>query len=862
MSMDALGGGRVEQRELAEEMRSSYLDYAMSVIVGRALPDVRDGLKPVHRRVLFSMSESGLQPGRPYSKCAAVVGDVLGKYHPHGDSAAYDALVRMAQWFSLRYPLVDGQGNFGNQDGYSAAAMRYTECRLAPLAVEMLRDIDSDTVDFRPNYDERRREPIVLPSRFPNLLCNGSSGIAVGMATNIPPHNLGETIDATIELIDNPDATVEDLMRHIKGPDFPTAGTIMGISGIREAYETGRGRVVMRAKVHTEDVKGGKTALIVTELPYMVRKGGDEGVIQKIADLVESKTISEISALNDESDRTGMRIYIELKRDAIPKVVLNKLYKHTALQSTFGVNMVALVDGVTPRTLSLKQVLQYYVEHQKEVVTRRTKFELDRAERQAHVLEGYLIALDNLDEVIALIRAADDAASAQAQLMERFGLSEIQAEAILQLRLRALTGLERRRIQKEHADLLERIAELRAILADEERLLTLIKEELTEIRDRFADDRRTEIIAAEGEIDLEQLIAEEDMVISITASGYIKRLPLTTYRTQGRGGVGVMGMDMKEGDYIQHLFVASTHDYLLFFTSVGKVYRVKVHELPLGTRQSKGRALVNVLPLRQDETVKAVIDTRNYGEGKYLLFATKGGIVKKTEFKAYDTVLKADGIKALKVREGDELIGVKLTDGDDAVLMVSRNGSAVRFSEQDVRPMGRDTAGVGGMRLRSGDEVIAVEIARDEQDLLVVTENGFGKRTRVAEYPTKGRGTMGVLTIRYTESRGRLAGAMIVKDGYEVMLISHDGTVIRTRAEGISRMGRATQGVRVMNLREGDHVSSIARVTEPQPAATPNGDTPDPDGVAPEEPLDEADLAPQSEGDGEASAEPEAPSES
>src|SRR3954452_1553880 len=847
MSMESLGDGRIEQRDLSEEMRSSYLDYAMSVIVGRALPDVRDGLKPVHRRVLFSMNESGLQPNRPYSKCAAVVGDVLGKYHPHGDSAAYDALVRMAQWFSLRYPLVDGQGNFGNQDGYSAAAMRYTECRLAPLAVEMLRDIDADTVDFMPNYDERRREPIVLPSRYPNLLVNGSAGIAVGMATNIPPHNLGEVIDATITLIDDPEATTADLMQHIKGPDFPTAGIVMGLGGIREAYETGRGRVLMRARVHTEDVRGGKTALIVTELPYMVKKGGDEGVIAKIADLVESKTISEISALNDESDRTGMRIYIELKRDAIPKVVLNKLYKHTPLQSTFGVNMVALVDGVEPRTLSLKQLLEHYIAHQKEVLTRRTKFELDRAEKRAHILEGYLIALDNLDEVIALIRAAPDADTARTGLMERFELSEAQAQAILELRLRALTGLERKRVQDEHADLLERIAELREILADEAKLLGVIKEELLEIRERFADARRTEITAGEGEIDLEQLIAEEDMVISITRSGYIKRLPLTTYRTQGRGGVGVMGMDLKDDDYIEHLFVASTHDYLLFFTPVGRVSRVKVPELPRGARQSKGRALVNVLPLRQDERVRAVIDTRDYGEGKYLLFATRNGIVKKTEFKAYDTVLKADGIIALKIRDGDELVGVRLTDGKDEILMVSRNGSAVRFSERDVRPMGRDTTGVSGMKLRSGDEVIAVEIARDDQDLLVVTENGFGKRTRVEEYPAKGRGTMGVLTIRYTEARGRLAGAMIVKDGYDLVLISQDGTVIRQRADGISRMGRATQGVRVMNLRDNDRVSSLARVSETQAALVAGGvdAAAEADSV---EPADGADTAANADG--------------
>jgi DNA gyrase subunit A len=815
MAIDALGGGRIEPQDLAEEMRTSYLDYAMSVIVSRALPDVRDGLKPVHRRVLHSMNEAGLQPGRPYSKCSRVVGDVLGKYHPHSDSAAYDTLVRLAQWFSLRYPLVDGQGNFGNQDGWPAAAMRYTECRLDRLAVELLRDIDSDTVDFQPNYDGRHREPVVLPSRFPNLLVNGSAGIAVGMATNIPPHNLGETIDACIALIDNPEAGIDELMTHVKGPDFPTGATIMGMSGIREAYETGRGRVVMRAKVHTEDLRGGRTALIVTEVPYQVKRDGDDGLVRKIAELVTDKVIPEIADVNNHSDRNGTRVTIELKRDAIPKVVLNKLFKHTPLQSTFGVNMVALVDGV-PRTLSLRQMLVHYLDHQKEVVTRRTKFELDRAERRAHVLEGYLIALDNLDAVIALIRAADDAETARGELMERFSLTEIQAQAILDMRLRALTGLERKRIQDEHADLMERISELRAILADESRLLGVIREELEEVRDRFRDDRRTEILPAEGEIDLEQLIAEEDMVISITRSGYIKRLALNAYRVQGRGGVGVMGMDTKEDDYIEHLFVASTHDYLLFFTTVGKVYRVKVHELPTGNRQSKGRALVNVLPLRQDEKVRAVIETRDYGEGRYLLFATRNGVVKKTEFKAYDTVLRADGIIALKVREGDELIGVRLTDGDDDVLMVSRNGQAVRFAEKDVRAMGRDATGVAGMKLRKGDEVIAVEIARDDQDLLVVTKNGYGKRTRIEEYPTKGRGTMGVLTIRYTEARGRLAGAMIVRDGYEVMLISREGTIIRTAVDGISRMSRSTQGVRLMNLRGDDVVGSIARVTEPQ----------------------------------------------
>jgi len=817
--------GTILPKQLLEEMQTSYMEYAMSVIISRALPDVRDGLKPVQRRILYAMFGEGATAGSRYKKCAAFVGQVMKLYHPHGDASIYDAMVRMAQPFSLRYPLVDGQGNFGNQDGYGAAAMRYTECRLSRLAVELLRDIDADTVDFVPNYDGRQRQPTVLPARFPNLLVNGSSGIAVGMATNIPPHNLGETINACIALIDNPDAGVDELMTHIKGPDFPTGATIMGMAGIREAYETGRGRVVMRARMHTEELKGGRTALIVTEVPYQVKRDGDEGLVKKIADLVNDKVIPEIADVNNHSDRGGTRLTIELKRDAIPKVVLNKLFKHTPLQSTFGVNMVALVDGI-PRTLSLRQVLVHYIGHQKEVITRRTKFELDRAERRAHVLEGYLIALDNLDAVIALIRAADDADIARAGLMEQFGLTEIQAQAILDMRLRALTGLERKRVTDEHADLLERIAELHAILSDEARLMALIREELEEIRDQFGDERRTEIVPAEGEIDLEQLIAEEDMVISITRSGYIKRLALSAYRVQGRGGIGVMGMDTKEDDYIEHLFVASTHDYLLFFTTVGKVYRIKVHELPTGNRQSKGRALVNVLPLRQDEKVRAVIDTRDYGEGKYLLFATRNGIVKKTEFKAYDTILRADGIIALKVREGDELIGVRLTDGDDHVLMVSRNGKAVRFSEHDVRAMGRDTTGVAGMKLRGDDEVIAVEIARDDQDLLVVTENGFGKRTRVSEYPAKGRGTMGVLTIRYTEARGRLAGSMIVRDGYEVMFISRDGTIIRTAVDGISRMSRSTQGVRLMNLRGDDRVSSIARVTEPSPEDPENPDVP------------------------------------
>jgi DNA gyrase subunit A len=810
---EPLGAGRIEPRELEQEMRSSYLDYAMSVIVGRALPDVRDGLKPVHRRVLWGMHESGMQPNRPYKKSANVVGYVMGNYHPHGDAAIYDTLVRMAQPFSLRYPLVDGQGNFGSLDDDPPAAMRYTECRLTRLATEMLRDIDMDTVDLGPNYDESRKVPTVLPSRFPNLLVNGSTGIAVGMATNIPPHHLGETVDAVVQLIDKPDSNVEDLMKHVKGPDFPTGAIVVGRSGIRDAYRSGRGRIVMRARAHVEELRGGKSAIVVTELPYGVKKGGDSGVIKKIADLVNDKVITEVSDLADHSDKTGMRIQVELKRDAIPQVVLNKLFKHTALQSTFGYNAVALVGGV-PRTLSLLELVRHYLDYQREIVTRRSKYELRQAEKRAHILQGYLIALDNLDAVIALIRGSDDTDSARTGLMETFGLSEEQAQAILDLRLARLTGLARKEIEDEYADLQERIAELRAILGDPARIDALIREELLEVKQIYGknDDRRTEIVAGEDSLELEDMIAEEDMVIAITRSGYIKRLPVTTYREQRRGGIGVMGMEMKDEDYIEHLFVASTHDYILFFTTVGKVYRLKVHELPLGSRQSKGRAIVNLLPLRQDELIRAVIATRDFKEAKYLVFATKKGIVKKTEFLEYNTPLKADGIIALKMREDDELIGVRLSDGHDDILMVSRMGQAVRFSEKDVRPMGRPASGVAGMKLRADDEVIEVDIASDDADLLVVTENGWGKRTRVSDYPVKGRGTMGVKTAQLVEGKGRLAGARIVRDGYQVMLISDGGTVIRTAVDGIKRSGRATQGVIVMRLREGEQVSSLAPV--------------------------------------------------
>src|SRR5881394_1493178 len=701
-----LGAGRVETRELDQEVRSSFLDYAMSVIVSRALPDVRDGLKPVHRRVLYAMHEAGLQPGRPTRKSARVVGDVMGNYHPHGDSAIYDTLVRLAQPFALRYPLIDGQGYFGSVDGDPAGAMRYTECRLSRIATELLRDIDADTVDFNPNYDESRREPSVLPARFPNLLVNGSSGIAVGMATNIPPHNLGEVVDAINAMIEDPDIDVERLSKNIKGPDFPTGGSIVGRGGIRDAYRSGRGRISVRGRAHIEQLRGGKSAIIITELPYGVRKAGEGGVIDKIADLVKAGTLNEVpmsdEALQDHSDKEGMRIYVELKREAVPQVALNKVFKLTPLQTTFGYNAVALVDGV-PKTLSLLELVRYYLDYQREIVTRRSKYELRQAERRAHILEGYLKALDNLDAVIALIRAAADTDDARTGLMEQFELSEVQAQAILDLRLARLTGLARKEIEDEFADLQERITELRAILGDPARVDGVIKEELGELVQAYAKDdpRRTEIVAGEDELELEDLIAEEDMVIAITRSGYVKRLPVSAYREQRRGGIGVMGMDLKEDDYIEHLFVASTHDFLLFFTSSGKVFRLKVHELPLGSRQSKGRAIVNLLPFRQGEQVRAVVQTRDFKEAEYLVFATKNGIVKKTRLEAYNTSLKADGIIAIKMREGDELVGVRHSSGEDDLLMVSRAGQAIRFSEDDVRSMGRDASGVQGMRLRS-----------------------------------------------------------------------------------------------------------------------------------------------------------------
>jgi DNA gyrase subunit A len=774
----------------------------------------------------------------------------MGKYHPHGDSAIYDTLVRLAQNFSMRYPLVDGQGNFGSVDDDPPAAMRYTEARLARLAMEMLRDLDMDTVDFGPNYDGQHQEPLVMPARFPNLLVNGSSGIAVGMATNIPPHNLREVIDATVAYVENPSLTVDELMHHVRGPDFPTGGIILGRSGIRDAYETGRGRVRVQARAHIEPLSHGKEAIIVTELPYQVKKGGDGGLIQKIAALAQEKRIVEISDLRDESDKRGMRLVIELKRDVIPKVVLNKLFKHTPMQTTFGVNIVALVDGV-PRTLSLREVIHHYVEHQREVVVRRTKHELAQREARAHILEGLLIALANLDAVIELIRGSRDRETAREQLIERFELSLIQAQAILDLRLSQLTALESDQIKQEHADMLERIGELRAILGDELRVLALIKEELLEIRERFGDERRTEISAAEGDIDIEDLIADQQMVIAITHTGYIKSLPLDTYRQQHRGGRGVSGMDMKDGDFIEHLFICSTHDYLLFFTNRGKVYRSKVYELPEASRTAKGRALVNILPLREGERVQSVLSTRDYSEGRFLVFATRAGIVKKTEFGAYNTPINADGIIAIKIRDDDELVAVRRTSGEDDILVVARSGQAARFHESQIRPMGRDTSGMKGMNVaRAGNRVLAMDVAADDQELLVVTENGYGKRTALSDYPRKSRGTMGVKTITLTENKGALAGALVVREHEELVFISAGGMVQRTPVRGINRYGRASQGVRLMNLKDDDIVSAVALVAESDD---------DPDAVAeiiaPGEPNGHVDAEPNGHVDEEGAVE-------
>ncbi len=799
---------RVTPIDIEDELRRSFLEYSMSVIVARALPDVRDGLKPVHRRILYAMHESGLTPTRAYKKSAWTVGEVLGKYHPHGDTAVYDTMVRMAQDFAMRVPLVDGHGNFGSVDGDSAAAMRYTESRLARPAMELLRDMEKETVDFGPNYDESLTEPLVLPARYPNLLVNGSAGIAVGMATNILPHNLGEVIDATCALIDDPDITTEGLMAHIPGPDFPTGGIIMGREGIVNAYETGRGSIKVRGKAYAEQTSTGRMRIIITELPYAVNKSK---LVTKIAELVREKKLTEISDLRDESDRKGMRIVIELKQVAIPQVVMNKLFKHTPLETGIGIIQLALVDGV-PRELPLKQMLSHYVEHQKDVIVRRTRYDLRKAEERAHILEGYMIALDNIDEVIKIIRASADDTEAKARLMERFALSEAQTDAILEMRLRRLTGLERSKIEEELAELREKIAWYQKVLGDMTLVLQIIKDEMNEIKTRFGNKRRTELAGAAADLDIEDLIAEEDMVVTITKAGYVKRLPVATYRQQKRGGKGISGVNLKESDFVEHLFISSTHDYVLFFSTKGKVYRLKVHELPVGSRHARGTAVVNLLPFEQNERIAAVITTRDFNTDEFLLFATAKGMVKKTAIQAYDRS-RRDGIIAINLRDNDELIAVRRVKQGEVVMMVSADGKAIKWDEADARPMGRDTTGVRGMNVKDDDRVLGMEIAYPGSELFVVTERGYGKRTPVDQYPIQNRGGMGVKTIQVTPKKGRLAGMKIVMPGHELMLISDEGVVIRVRAEDISQLGRSTQGVKVMNVGENDRVSAIARVS-------------------------------------------------
>jgi DNA gyrase subunit A len=802
---------RIEPRDIEEEMRSSYLDYAMSVIVGRALPDVRDGLKPVHKRILWGADQEGVRPGNNRRKSAYIVGSVLGRYHPHGDVAVYDALVRLGQDFASRYPLIDGQGNFGSADGDPAAAMRYTEARLSPIAMELLRDIDKDTVDFTPNYDNQFQEPVVLPSRFPNLLANGSAGIAVGMATNIPPHNLGELIDATVALLQNPELTSEDLMRYVKGPDFPTGALIMGTSGIRDAYLTGRGSIRVRAKVHVEESNRGGQRLVVTELPYQV--SGDR-LLARIGELVKDGRMTGISDINNESNREGTRLVIDVRRDAVPQVVLNQLYKHTQLQDTFGVIALALVDGV-PRVLNLADMLSHYITHQVTVVVRRTRFELRKAQERAHILEGLLVALDHLDEVIALIRAAASAEVARTQLMERYALSEIQATAILDMQLRRLAALERRRIQDEYAELQARIAELQAILDDPSKVRGIIKEEILDIKRRFADPRRTEIRPEEGELSIEDLIAAEPVVVTVTRTGYVKRVPLTDYRAQGRGGRGVRGANLREDDIVQFLFITNTHHWVLFFTNKGRVYRVKVHELPEAARNSRGTYIANIpgASFQPDEKIAAVLDLDDYDSGRFLVLGTRNGMVKKTALAEYDSPRM--GLAAINLRDDDELIGVKLTSGQDDLMFVSRKAMAVRFSESEVRPMGRQTSGVTAMKLRRDDKVLAMEVVRGNAHLLVVTDAGFGKRTPLGQYQRKGRGIQGVKTAELTEARGFLAGAMVVQDEDDVFLITDSGQVIRTRVSEIRRAGRATQGVRIMRLgANADRVAAVAPVVK------------------------------------------------
>ena len=816
-------GGALQLSEFGHEMRQSFIEYSMSVITARALPDVRDGLKPVHRRILYAMNESGIFPNRPHKKSAWTVGEVIGKYHPHGDFAVYETMVRLAQWFSMRVPLVDGHGNFGNIDGDGAAAMRYTESRLAKPAMELLRDLQKDTVDWQPNYDESLSEPSVLPARFPNLLVNGCNGIAVGMATNIPPHNLGEAIEAACMLIDNPDATTEELMQVMPGPDFPTGAVIMGTDGIREAYETGRGSLTVRAKAHVEDMKSGRSRLVFTEMPYQVNKGALQ---EKIAQLVNEKRIEGISDLRDESNQKGIRLVIELKKDVIPQVVLNNLYKYTQLQTTFGVINLALVNG-TPKLLTLREMLQHYIDHQVDVVTRRTRFDLKKAQARAHILEGYLMALDHIDEVISIIRSSRTDSEASERLIERFGFTPEQTTAILEMRLRRLTGLSRDQIQEELNGLRQAIAYYEDLLANPEKILGVIKDEMREIERKFADKRRTKINPmGTRELNVEDLIAEEDMVITVTHSGYVKRTPVDTYRAQRRGGKGVQGVNLKDDDFVEDLFVASTHDYVMFFSNKGKAYRLKVHELPIGQRTARGTAIVNLVPFSEGEHATAVITCRDFPADDSLMFATAAGTVKKTAMSAYDRT-RRDGLIAINLREGDELVNVRRVREGEKVILVSTDGKAIMFPESDVRPMGRDTSGVRGITLKGDAKMLGMEITNGTGDLFVITEKGYGKRTPVSEYPEHKRGGQGVFTITMTDKKGQLAACRVVDPSHELMIVSTTGVVIRVRVEDISELGRSTQGVKVMDVDEKDSVCALARMEVSEDADEPDaGETP------------------------------------
>lgn len=803
-----VNGGRLQESEFGHEMKQSFIEYSMSVITARALPDVRDGLKPVHRRILYAMNMSGVTPNKAHKKSAWTVGEVIGKYHPHGDVAVYDTMVRMAQWFSMRTPLVDGHGNFGNIDGDGAAAMRYTESRLARPAMELLRDLNKDTVDFQPNYDGALAEPVVLPAHFPHLLVNGCQGIAVGMATNIAPHNLGEAIEATCYLIDNPDATVEELMQIMPGPDFPTGAVIMGTDGIRQSYETGRGSITVRAKAHVESTKTGKNRLVFTEIPYMVNKGTLQ---EKIAQLVNEKRIEGISDMRDESTQKGLRLVIELKKGVIPQVVLNNLYKFTSLQTTFGANNLALVNGV-PKCLSLREMLRHYIDHQVDVVTRRTRFDLKKAQARAHILEGYLMALDHIDEVISIIRSSRTDTEASERLIERFGFSTEQTTAILEMRLRRLTGLERDKIEAELSDLRTAIAYYEDLLAHEDKILGVIKDEMRDVARRFADKRRTEITHAEKDLDVEDLIADEDMVVTITHTGYVKRIPVAAYRAQKRGGKGVTGANLKEDDVIDEMFIASTHEFILFFSNRGKVYRLKVHELPVGTRQARGTAIVNLLPFEEGEKIASVISCREFPEDEYLMFATASGMVKKTVMSAYDRS-RRDGIIAINLRSGDHLLDVRRVREGDKIIMATTAGKAIMFSEEQVRATGRDTSGVRGITMKGEAKVLGMEITNGKGELFVITERGYGKRTPIADYPEHNRGGQGVYTIQMTDRKGALAAMKVVGPQHELFIITEGATVIRVKTTEISQTGRATQGVKMMSVADGDRVTAVARMT-------------------------------------------------